>query len=240
VRDDNPRRYPSLATWSIIAINVLVFALVAPLPEASLARLYESAAFVPQHLSNARTLESFGGAAVGLFSGMFLHAGIPHLVANMWTLWIFGDNVEDRMGPARFVGFYVLCGITAGLAHWLANPDSAVPTVGASGAISGVMGAYMILYPRARILLFFPLLFLPYFFTIPAWVYLVVWFLGQQASGISTQGQVEAGGVAFWAHIGGFVAGVALHRLFVRPRGTYRPPQPDEFPLRAAWSRRPR
>jgi membrane associated rhomboid family serine protease len=238
IRDDNPRRYPAIANWSIMAINVMVYSLIAPLPEASLEQFFESFAFVPSGLTNASTAAALSASAITILTSMFLHGGLLHLVANMWTLWIFGDNVEDRMGTARYISFYVLCGVAAGLTHWLAGPDSDVPVVGASGAISGVMGAYLLLFPRARIVLVLPLLFLPYFFTIPAWLYLGIWFLGQQASGVEALGQTAAGGVAFWAHIGGFVAGMVLCRPFLRPRGTYRRPQPDELLLRAAWSRR--
>ena len=142
---------------------------------------------------------------------MFLHGGWMHLVANMWTLWIFGDNVEDVMGPLRFLLFYVLCGLCALLMHVATNPESTVPVVGASGAIAGVMGAYFFLYPHARVLILVPLFIISFFFEIPAVFYLLLWFVTQVFSGLADGG---GAGVAWWAHIGGFVAGMLLLRFF--------------------------
>lgn len=233
VRDDNPRRYPCVATWSIIGVNVLIFLFEASLPEESLERLVQTLGLVPAQLSApGSTLHG----AFTLLTSVFLHGSLLHLLGNMWTLWIFGDNVEDRMGPARYVAFYLLCGLAAGLVHWLIYPESTIPTVGASGAISGVMGAYLFLFPRARLIMLLPILFLPYFFQIPAWVFLGFWFLVQLLSGAGTAGAADIGGIAFWAHIGGFVAGIVLHRLFLQAK-RFRPYQPDELQPRAAWSR---
>ena len=152
-------------------------------------------------------------------SSIFLHGGWFHLIGNMWFLWVFGNNIEDSMGHARFVGFYLLCGILAALAQILVRPESAVPMVGASGAISGVMGAYLVLYPRVRVHM---LLFLGFFVTtvaVPAYLMLLYWALLQVVGGIpmlaGTGG--EGGGVAFMAHVGGFVAGVALIKAFAKP-----------------------
>ena len=147
-----------------------------------------------------------------LASSMFMHGSWMHLIGNMWFLWIFGNNVEDSMGHVRYLLFYVLCGLAAGGAHVLSAPGSAVPTVGASGAIGGIMGAYLVLYPRARIItLAFIVIYLKKF-AVPAWAMLGYWFLIQIVSSF-TQG-ATGGGVAFWAHIGGFVAGAVLVKLF--------------------------
>jgi membrane associated rhomboid family serine protease len=150
-----------------------------------------------------------------VLTSMFMHGGWMHLIGNMWFLWVFGNNIEDSMGHGRFVIFYLLTGAVASAAHILSAPGSAVPTVGASGAISGVMGAYMVLYPRVRVhtLLFFVIFIrvIP----LPAWVLLGYWFVLQVLMGVGSQG-AEGGGVAFWAHAGGFVAGLVLVKLFER------------------------
>jgi membrane associated rhomboid family serine protease len=149
-------------------------------------------------------------------TSMLLHAGLIHLAGNMWTLWIFGDNVEDRMGRWRFLAFYVLCGIISGQVHWWTNPHSTVPVIGASGAIAGVLGAYAVLYPHARVQTLVLLLFWPLFFELPAVIFIAVWFGIQFLSGTAALlGPGQLGGIAWWAHIGGFIAGIALHRLFI-------------------------
>lgn len=158
-------------------------------------------------------------ALLPFFTSQFLHGGLFHIFANLWSLWIFGDNVEGRMGSFRFLIFYLLCGLIAGLTHTYLNPGSTLPVVGASGAISGVMGAYLFLFPRARLRMFTILIFYPIFFEIPAVVFLVFWFLAQLTSGTadlamqSAAGQ-DVGGIAFFAHVGGFLAGVILHPFF--------------------------
>jgi membrane associated rhomboid family serine protease len=150
-----------------------------------------------------------------LFTSMFMHGSWMHLLGNMWFLWIFGNNVEDSMGRLRFVVFYLVCGLAAALAQVVANPASAIPMVGASGAISGVMGAYLVLYPRVRVYAMVPLGFFLTSVALPAWVMLGYWFLIQFVSGLADFAG-DMGGVAFWAHIGGFVAGVVLVKLFAR------------------------
>ena len=157
---------------------------------------------------------------------MFWHGGWLHLISNMLYLWIFGDNVEDRLGHLRFLLFYVAAGAAAGLTHVALSPASALPTVGASGAIAGVLGAYLVTFPRARVLTLIPIVIIPWFVEIPAFVYLVLWFVMQLLEGVGSLGApVETGGVAVWAHIGGFVAGVVLMKLMQPPR---RRPQPLE------------
>jgi membrane associated rhomboid family serine protease len=163
------------------------------------------------------------------FSTMFLHGGWLHIIGNMWVLWIFGDNVEDRMGPVRFLIFYLLCGLAAGVVHVLTNPGSRVPAVGASGAIAGVMAAYFVLFPRARIVAMFPILFYPVFFQVPAFLYLGFWFFMQFFSGtLAIATHREVSGIAWWAHVGGFGAGILTFSLFLRPREA-RPAVPGSF-----------
>ena len=156
-------------------------------------------------------------------SSMFLHGGWGHIIGNCLFLWVFGNNVEDSMGRFRFVIFYVLCGLVAAGAHVLIDPGSPVPTVGASGAISGVLGAYLVLYPRVRVKLLFPIFIILTFISLPAWVVLIYWFVLQVITGLPQLMALRpeiSGGVAVWAHIGGFVAGVVLIKLFENRRYT--------------------
>ena len=231
LRDDNPTLGASIATFAIIGANFAAWIFVQGLgAEPALARsVCELGAIPGELLGNVPP-----GVAVSLGPGlqcivgesgwytvitsMFMHGGWFHILGNLWFLSVFGDNVEDAMGPVRFVLFYLLCGIAAGLAHIASSPDSAVPVVGASGAIGGVMGAYAALYPRAPVHM---LVALGFYFTrivVPAYLMLGYWFLLQVLGGIpSLQG--AGGGVAFWAHVGGFAAGIALLPLFrVRAR----------------------
>jgi membrane associated rhomboid family serine protease len=151
---------------------------------------------------------SFGAQVFSLFSFMFLHGGFLHLLGNVWFLYIFGDNVEDHLGHGRYLFFYLFCGWASGIVHILFNWHSTIPTIGASGAVAGVMGAYILLHPRAKILTLVPVIIFPLFFEIPAFVFLGIWFVFQFLS--AAGGQSHAAGVAFWAHVGGFVAGMAL------------------------------
>jgi len=148
------------------------------------------------------------------FSSMFLHGGWFHLIGNMWFLWIFGDNVEDRAGHVKYLVFYVLCGLAAGFAHVFTNPNSGIPTVGASGAIAGVMGAYFVLYPRAKIWTLIPIFFFVQIIEIPAFIFLGYWILVQFLIGTFAVSSSLQGGVAWWAHIGGFAAGAILIFIF--------------------------
>jgi membrane associated rhomboid family serine protease len=158
-----------------------------------------------------------GPQYLNVLTSMFLHGSWMHLIGNMWFLWLFGNNIEDSMTRPRFLAFYVICGVAAALAQVYAQPDSPIPMVGASGAISGVMGAYLVLYPRVRV---FTLVILGFFVTtvaLPAWVMLIYWMGIQVVSGLVNSLAAEAGGgVAFWAHVGGFVAGVVLVKVFAR------------------------
>jgi len=159
---------------------------------------------------------------------MFLHGGWMHFISNMWSLWLFGDNVEDCMGHLRFLIFYLLCGLAAGFIHFMFNPTAQVPTIGASGAIAGVMGAYFVMFPTARVITLVPIFFLPYFIEIPAVFYLGIWFMMQLFSGMfSLVLPTGAGGIAWWAHVGGFLFGILVLPFFRRRRG--RPFYADEF-----------
>ena len=156
-----------------------------------------------------------GPEYINVVTSMFLHGSWMHLLGNMWFLWLFGNNIEDSMTRPRFVAFYLLSGLAAALAQVAANPTSEIPMVGASGAISGVMGAYLVLFPRVRVFTVVPLGFFMQTFALPAWMMLVYWTFLQVAGGLTTIG-AEGGGVAFWAHLGGFFAGVVLVKMFVR------------------------
>jgi membrane associated rhomboid family serine protease len=161
---------------------------------------------------------------------MFLHGGWLHIISNLWALYIFGDNVEDRMGPVGYLVFYLLCGLAAGLAQVVLTPDQSIPGIGASGAIAGVLAAYLVLFPRSRVITLILLFFFITFAEIPAVLYLGFWFLVQFLSGLMTLGASQnVGGIAYWAHIGGFLSGLLLVYLFAgRPRAQPRS-YPDEY-----------
>ena len=169
-----------------------------------------------------------------VFSSMFLHANLVHLISNMWMLWIFGDNVEDCMGHGRYLLFFLLCGIASVFAQTISNPQSVIPMVGASGAISGVLGAYIITYPKARILTLVPIVILFYIIELPAYFFLGFWFLLQLIQGslysLNSE-QMAGGGVAWWAHVGGFAAGALLLQVF-RCKDWQRPVVPSERKIR--------
>jgi membrane associated rhomboid family serine protease len=197
-------------TIGLIIANVLVFIHLNSLDARGLEALYAHYALIPA-LINIRHLNLFAlTTCLPLLSSMFLHGGWLHLIGNMWALWLFGDNVEDRMGRFNFLLFYLICGVIAGITHVYVNPTSTIPTVGASGAIAGVMGAYFILYPRAKVLTLIPIFIFPWLVDIPAFIYLGFWLLLQVAGGTTGAGQI-----AFWAHIGGFLIGMVLYRFFI-------------------------
>jgi membrane associated rhomboid family serine protease len=157
-----------------------------------------------------------GPEASNILWSMFLHGSWMHLIGNMWFLWLFGNNIEDSMTRPRFVAFYLLCGLAAALLQVFVEPDSAIPMVGASGAISGVMGAYLVLFPRVRVFTMVPLGFFITSMALPAWAMLIYWFVLQFVGGLGSIVAERTGGVAFWAHAGGFVAGIVLVKLFER------------------------
>lgn len=202
IRDHNPSGRTPFVTWALVAANVLIFLLVWPgATEDQIYRVFDSYGMIPARLSA-------GAGVEGLFTSMFLHAGWMHLAGNMLFLWIFGDNIEDVLGHLGFALFYLAAGVAAALMQYAADPGSAIPMVGASGAIAGVMGAYLLLFPKARVDVL--VIFIIFFriFAIPAWAVLGLWFTMQLVGGWSMA--AEDGGVAYWAHAGGFLAGLAL------------------------------
>ncbi len=210
LRDVIPSRTTPYVTIGLIAVNVLVFLRQITLDEPDLEEFMLYYGLVPAAFSWMAVLTS-----------MFLHGSVLHVGGNMLFLWIFGDNVEDRMGHGRFLVFYVLCGVAAALAQTAMSPDSIKAMVGASGAVAGVMGAYFVLYPHSRILTLVPIFFFIHVMEVPAIVFLGLWFLLQFVSGVGSMaaatGGEPAGNVAFWAHVAGFVAGVSGVIVFKRP-----------------------
>lgn len=212
IRDHNPSERTPYVTYALIAINVVVFVLYWPLfsEPARLNQFFGEWALIPAAVSN-------GAGWSGFLTSMFLHGGLMHLGGNMLFLWIFGDNLEDELGHAPFLGFYLACGFAAGFLQYIADTQSVVPMVGASGAIAGVMGGYMLLFPKARVDVLFIFIVIFKIFPIPAWIMLGLWFGIQLIGGVGSAGQ--EGGVAYWAHAGGFIAGVALMVLPWLKRG---------------------
>jgi membrane associated rhomboid family serine protease len=213
--DDNPAETKPILTVTIIAVNVLVFAYQITLaPRASQLMIYQYGA-IPAVVAGKQSLAPPIAVVPPMFSiitSMFLHGGFFHIIGNMLYLWIFGNNIEDAMGRIRYLAFYLICGVAASLSHILSDPSSVIPTIGASGAISGVLGAYLMLYPRAHVLVLIPLGLFTRLLNVPAGIVLGFWFLMQVLSGTLSSG--EGGGVAWWAHIGGFVAGMVLVGAF--------------------------
>jgi membrane associated rhomboid family serine protease len=213
LRDSQPSHGRPLVTAAIIVVNVAVFLYEVSLDPFSANHFIEIYGVVPEQFE-LHTLAT----------SMFLHGGWLHLIGNMWFLWIYGDNVEDILGHAKYVIFYLSCGIAASLVHIGFNPASHVPAIGASGAIAGVMGAYLVKFPHSRIVTLVPLFFIFYTVEIPALIILVYWFIIQIFSGFGSLGQMaasEGGGVAWFAHVGGFVAGIVLIKV-MRARERYR------------------
>ena len=213
-RDNIPSRSFPIITVLIIAINTLAF-----LYELSLGRGLERFMYqysvVPAAVLSPSSNVTLPELIVPYFTSMFLHAGWMHLIGNMWYLWIFGDNIEDRLGHFGFLIFYLLCGLGAGIVHTLFNPYSTVPSLGASGAIAGVLGAYLVSYPFARVLTLLPIFVFIQIIEIPALIVLGFWFLLQFLYGAASLGSpASAGGVAWWAHVGGFVVGIILLSVF--------------------------
>ncbi len=215
LRDSQPSYSTPVVTAGLIVVNVLAFLYEISLDPFSLNHLIAAYGVIPDRFDPST-----------LVTSMFLHGGWMHLIGNMWFLWIYGDNVEDILGKAKFLLFYLLSGIAAGLVHVAFNPYSRVPTIGASGAIAGVMGAYMVKFPRSRIVTLVPIFVFLTTVEVPASIILVYWFVIQFFSGLGTIGEshLSQGGVAWFAHVGGFLAGVILIKL---------------FPTRERWRRRP-
>ncbi|KPQ35035.1 MAG: rhomboid-related protein [Phormidesmis priestleyi Ana] len=235
IRDDNPITITPYVTYGLIALNVLVFLYEATLSGPNLESLFRTFGVVPDELS--RSFDTgMGFPHVSewgtLLSAEFLHAGFLHVAGNMLYLWVFGNNVEDQLGHLKFLLFYLVCGVLASLCQWYVAPNSPIPSLGASGAIAGVMGAYIFRFPEVRVLTFIPIFFTA--FRVPALVFLGFWFVQQALYGFASLG-VSAdvgmnGGVAYWAHAGGFIFGAVLGYLL----GLFNPEQgyePAEDPL---------
>jgi len=216
IRDTIPSRTLPVVTVTLIIVNVLAFFHEFSLG-GELGSFMSSFAVVP---AKSIHLISEGAVVSGLwpfFTAMFLHGGWWHLIGNMLYLWIFGDNVEDTVGHAGFLFFYMLCGLGSNFAHALSDTASTIPSLGASGAIAGVLGAYIILFPRSKIVTLVPIFFFIHFIEVPAFLFLGIWFLLQLMSGLASLGvQTTSGGIAWWAHIGGFAIGAVLLPVFKR------------------------
>jgi membrane associated rhomboid family serine protease len=248
LRDENPTLLTPYVTVALIAVNIVVWVFVqgGGMSADLLSSTVCTYGMIPAEITG-RTAGHlgvvldpgmpacvFGGLTwQAMFSSMFMHGSWMHVIGNMWFLWLFGNNVEDSMGHIRYLVFYLICGVAAAAAHVLSAGGSPIPTVGASGAISGVMGAYLVLYPRVRIQTLFFFVFIIKIIAIPAWFVLLEWFVVQLLQGYASPS--TGGGVAFWAHIGGFIAGVALIKVFVDPelmaaRARLRMPAPEAPP----------
>ena len=214
IRDTQPSYSKPVVTVFLIVINLLVFLYEFSLDGYSQNEFVATYALVPEHFQ-----------FINILTSMFLHGGWMHVLGNMWFLWIFGDNIEDILGHGKYLVFYLVCGMAAALGQMIIDPFSRVPMVGASGAIAGVMGAYLIKFPRSRILTFAFIFFFVWTFEVPAWLMLIYWFGIQLLSGVGSISYTQAsqGGTAFFAHVGGFVAGIILIRVMgTRERYTRR------------------
>jgi len=232
LRDNIPSSRRPVVTYTIIAVNIVAFLLeLATGPQ--MPQFITAFGFIPARFFAMWEAhpERYLALYLPFLTTMFLHGGWLHLIANMWTLFIFGDNVEDRLGRGRYLVFYLACGVAGTLLHTVLSPNSWVPLVGASGAIAGVMGAYFLLFRRSMVLVFIPFFFVAPIVEVPAYVFLGVWFLLQFFSGafsILGPRAAQTGGVAFWAHVGGFAAGVVLILLLSRIRLLPRSRLPEE------------
>jgi len=221
IKDDQPRYSTPFVTWFLIGINILVFLYELQLGQSDLKSLLDRFSLVPGYVPVLLTHGAFVQAVIPFFSSMFLHEGWAHVLGNMWFLYIFGDNVEDYLGHFTYLLFYLLSGLCAAFAQIIVTPHSSVGMVGASGAIAGVLGAYFLLYPRARVLTWF-FVFVMY---LPAWVVLGEWIVLNFLQGermLSVMARRDVGGVAFWAHVGGFLAGMVMIKIF--------PERPHRYP----------
>jgi membrane associated rhomboid family serine protease len=224
IDDDNPIRITPYVTYGLIALNVLIFVYELTMSDKGLSAFFQDWAIVPSQLTGTllgqtyQALPSEPPEILTLISSQFLHGGFMHVAGNMLFLWIFGNNVEDKLGHVKFLLFYLACGILAGLTQWFFSQTSPVPSLGASGAIAGVMGAYIIRFPQASVRTVVPIGIFPFVFNLPAVYYLGVWFVQQALHGFATLGPstnvgMSNGGIAYWAHAGGFVFGAILGPL---------------------------
>ena len=212
IRDTTVSKSLPVVTWTIMGLNGLVFLLQLSMPAGTLEGFIYQYGLVPAKFTvpSIAAWFSFPASLFTFVSYMFLHGSFMHFVGNMWFLYLFGDNVEDHLGAVRYIGFYLAGGLVAGACHFLLNPHSPMPTIGASGAIAAVMGGYFLRYPRARILTLIPIIIIPLFIEIPAFLFLGAWFVIQFFNAAGSGG---GSGIAWWAHVGGFLAGMILIRF---------------------------
>jgi membrane associated rhomboid family serine protease len=238
-----PTRNPPFMTWTLIAANCLIFLFQSGLSPAELELFINRFALIPARYFAPLPFGDVDrsiAAYLPFLTNMFLHAGWLHLIFNMWTLWLFGPAVEDRLGSLRFLFFYLACGLVASYAHCAFNPLSVVPAIGASGAIGGVLACFLFLFPLARLIVLVPILFLPLFFEVSTIVYIGLWFILQLMQGAAEFFLPARGaGIAWWAHIGGFLAGFVLGPLLSRSRRRFRQYYADEGVLGFAPTGRP-
>jgi membrane associated rhomboid family serine protease len=216
-----PLRYSPVATWGLITANCVIFLFQLSLSPSELEVFLDRYALIPARYFDAGGFDSAMSPTdyLPFVSNMFLHGGWLHLILNMWTLWLFGRAVEDQLGSLPYLAFYFACGLLASITHAAFNPTSTVPALGASGAIAGVLGCYLRLFPFSRIVVMVPILFLPLFFEVPGVVFAGLWFLMQVLQATAEWfAPFAGGGVAWWAHIGGFIAGVVFAGLLLPPR----------------------
>ena len=221
-----PLRYAPVVTWALIAANALVFLFEVSLSPPELNEFLYRFALIPARYFDdvTRNGEMSLAGYLPFVSNMFLHGGWLHLIVNMWTLWLFGRVVEDQLGSGRYLAFYFVCGVLASITYAAANPTSTVPALGASGAIAGILGCYMRLFPFSRIVVLLPIVFIPLFFEVPAMLFAGLWFLFQALGAVADWSTpLASAGIAWWAHIGGFLAGVIL-------AGPLRPPRRRQWP----------
>ena len=232
IRSTVPWRYMPVATWTLIWVNTFIYLMEASLTPSELETVLSDYALIPARYFHAG---DFIGETLRLedylpfVTNMFLHGGWLHLILNMWTLWLFGPAVEDRLGIGRYLALYFAGGVLASITHAAFNPASSIPALGASGAIAGVLGCYIRLFPMARIVVLVPILFLPLFFDVSAIAFAVFWFVTQVLEGTASLIAPAAGGsIAWWAHVGGFLAGLALAPTLRRSPRSNRPYYDDE------------
>jgi len=209
IRDTIRSRSFPYVNWAIILLNSLVYLYQSSLSQGQLDAFLQTYALIPAKIELANPLTWYP-----ILTHMWLHGSILHIVSNLWVLFIFGDNVEDRLGSKRYLLFYILGGISAGLLQLFFSINSDIPSLGASGAIAAVMGAYLVFYPRSKVVTFVPIFFFGWFVRITSFVFIGIWFLIQFYSGVSSLGSVDSGGVAWWAHVGGFIFGLLMARPF--------------------------
>jgi membrane associated rhomboid family serine protease len=219
IRDTAPCHSTPVITWGIMAVCIIIFIAMKIMPDQVSFRLLNLYGMVPIRYSYPQWAESYGlyfDGYLSFFTSLFLHGGWLHIIMNMWFMWIFSDAIEDRMGHMSFLIFYLLCGLIASILQWYFDPKLAIPVVGASGAIAGVLGAYFVLYPFERVVLWLPVLFLPVIVHVPAIAFLGLWVIIQLHNASTAIVFGGAADVAWWAHLGGFASGMILYRFFLQ------------------------